>query len=189
MRARMVLAAYGVDYILREVDLKNKPPELIACSPKATVPVLLKNDVVIDESFDVLLKISSKGFSPLLEEFVKSLSNTFIKNLNYYKYPSRYDDFKHVEHYQSLLKIKLVELSDLLVKIEFDQKDIAQIAIYPFVRQLRNVDVDWFVGIVSQDLLEWMGFWDDFLLQKDIMAKYSVWSDDKADVVIRFNEK
>ena len=187
MRARIVLASYGVDYILREVDLKNKPAELVECSPKSTVPVLLMNGAVIDESFDVLLKVAGQGFNSVLQEFVVSLSETFIKNLNYYKYPSRYDDFKDVEHYKSLLKIKLDELSELLVKVEFDKTDIAQIAIYPFVRQLRNVDEGWFFSIVSQNLLLWMSFWDDFLLQKDVMAKHPVWSSDNVGVVIRFN--
>ena len=43
IRARLALAAAGLrpgsDLALREVSLKARPPELLAASPKATVPV------------------------------------------------------------------------------------------------------------------------------------------------------
>ncbi|MBC7609640.1 MAG: glutathione S-transferase N-terminal domain-containing protein, partial [Polaromonas sp.] len=55
MRARLALAVSGVDYELREVSLKSKPPELLAASPKGTVPVLvLPNGQIIDESLDIM---------------------------------------------------------------------------------------------------------------------------------------
>ncbi|MDP7408231.1 MAG: glutathione S-transferase N-terminal domain-containing protein, partial [Luminiphilus sp.] len=44
MRARMALAASGAEVMLREVLLKDKPSELLAASPKATVPVLVLSD-------------------------------------------------------------------------------------------------------------------------------------------------
>ena len=51
MRARLAIAASGLSVELREVVLKNKPAELLAASPKGTVPVLvLPNGQVIDES-------------------------------------------------------------------------------------------------------------------------------------------
>ena len=54
MRARMALAASGVEVMLKEVRLKDRPAELLAASPKATVPVLvLSNGQVLEESLDV----------------------------------------------------------------------------------------------------------------------------------------
>ena len=48
MRARMAIATSGQTCALREVVLRNKPPEMIAASPKGTVPVLvLPDDEVI----------------------------------------------------------------------------------------------------------------------------------------------
>ncbi|MDB5930475.1 MAG: Glutathione S-transferase, N-terminal domain protein, partial [Polaromonas sp.] len=44
MRARLAMAASGLQCELREVVLRNKPPELLAASPKATVPVLVLPD-------------------------------------------------------------------------------------------------------------------------------------------------
>ena len=41
IRARMSLVEAGVEVELREVHLKNKPPEMLDISPKGTVPVLV----------------------------------------------------------------------------------------------------------------------------------------------------
>ena len=55
MRARMALVASGAEVMLREVLLKGKPAELLAASPKATVPVLVLSDGrVVEESLDVM---------------------------------------------------------------------------------------------------------------------------------------
>jgi glutathione S-transferase len=56
MRARLALAVSGQQVEHREVVLRNKPPELLAASPKGTVPVLvLAPGEVIEQSLDVML--------------------------------------------------------------------------------------------------------------------------------------
>ena len=56
MRARLAIAASGLAVELREVVLKNKPAQLLAASPKGTVPVLvLPSGEVVAESLDVML--------------------------------------------------------------------------------------------------------------------------------------
>ncbi|MEO0441767.1 MAG: glutathione S-transferase N-terminal domain-containing protein, partial [Pseudomonadota bacterium] len=56
MRARMALQVSGQSVRLREVVLRDKPPEMIAISPKATVPVLqLEDDRVLEESLEIML--------------------------------------------------------------------------------------------------------------------------------------
>ena len=55
MRARMAIAVSGVRVELREVVLRDKPAEMLALSPKGTVPVLLlSSGKVIDESLDIM---------------------------------------------------------------------------------------------------------------------------------------
>ena len=55
MRARLAIVVSGLHVELREVVLKNKLSELLAASPKATVPVLvLPSGEVIDESLNVM---------------------------------------------------------------------------------------------------------------------------------------
>ena len=55
MRARMALKYSGIEVEHREILLKNKPQSMLHFSPKGTVPVLVVNDSVIDESIDVIL--------------------------------------------------------------------------------------------------------------------------------------
>jgi glutathione S-transferase len=56
IRARLALAAAGVEVDVREVALKAKPPELLEASPKGTVPVLLRpTGEILTESLDILL--------------------------------------------------------------------------------------------------------------------------------------
>ena len=54
MRARMAIAYSGIECELREVVLKNKPQAMLEISPKATVPVIVDGDQVIEESIDVM---------------------------------------------------------------------------------------------------------------------------------------
>lgn len=55
IRARLALLHAGVVVELREVDLRRKPAELLACSAAATVPVLdLGAGQVLTQSLDIV---------------------------------------------------------------------------------------------------------------------------------------
>ncbi len=54
MRARLALRYSGVSMRIVEVSLKAKPAEMLALSPKGTVPVLVVDGVVIDESLAIM---------------------------------------------------------------------------------------------------------------------------------------
>ena len=55
IRSRMALAAANRVVELREVLLKDKPADLTAVSPKATVPVLVLPDgQILEESLDII---------------------------------------------------------------------------------------------------------------------------------------
>ena len=55
IRARMALMQAGRDFEAVEVALRDKPANLLALSPKATVPVLhLPDGSVIEESWDMM---------------------------------------------------------------------------------------------------------------------------------------
>ena len=56
MRARLGLLMAKQQVMLRAVVTKNKPEEMLAASPKGTIPVLVLPDSnVIDESLDIML--------------------------------------------------------------------------------------------------------------------------------------
>lgn len=54
MRARLALRYSGVPVQIIEVSLKAKPAEMLALSPKGTVPVLRVDGQVIDESLAIM---------------------------------------------------------------------------------------------------------------------------------------
>ena len=54
MRARMALKLTNVKCEIREVRLNNKPKHMLEVSPKGTVPVLILNDTIIEESMDII---------------------------------------------------------------------------------------------------------------------------------------
>ena len=102
MRARLAIAASGQQCELREVVLRDKPAELIAASPKGTVPVLVLPDgTVIDQSLDImrwaLNRQDAEGWLPqsaddqaATEALIAQCDGDFKRHLDRYKYPNRY---------------------------------------------------------------------------------------------------
>ena len=86
MRARMALQLSSIQVETREIELKNKPPAMVALSPKATVPVLqLGENSVLDESLDIMLLALSHPIEPLLSSGCEaaSASSEIIGPLDY----------------------------------------------------------------------------------------------------------
>ena len=190
MRARMALKLTEIKCEIREVRLNNKPKHMIDMSPKGTVPVLVLENNIIDESNEIIEWALSFNnvFDGNLDEDQKELTSRLIElfdskfkyNLDRYKYATRYENIDAEKHKMECLKI-LINLEDLISKDEwFLGKSINKldISILPFIRQFRIADTDWFdkqnqiTGI--QQIL------DNFLnskLFKDIMFKYDVWTE------------
>ena len=56
MRARWALIMSGERVVWREVQLSEKPQQLLDISPKGTVPVLITSKgKIIDESIDIMI--------------------------------------------------------------------------------------------------------------------------------------
>jgi len=104
LRARVALAYSNIKCILREVDLKNKPLELLKVSPKGTVPVLqLPTGQIIEQSLEIIyyslaqndpLGISniSANDQTLADELIEKNDKIFVPLLNKYKYFDRYPE-------------------------------------------------------------------------------------------------
>ena len=114
MRARIALLLMDIPVELREVELKNKPEEMLKLSPKGTVPVLqLTDGSILEESLDVVrwaLEINAKREAPLqvlgeywLSDFtedlalIKECDEIFTPILNRYKYHVGYPE--HSQEY------------------------------------------------------------------------------------------
>lgn len=102
MRARLALSASGLPYELREVILRDKPAEMLAASPKATVPVLvLTGGEVMDESLEIMLWAlqqndpghwlkPQRGLMADMLDLIAANDGSFKQHLDRYKYPNRY---------------------------------------------------------------------------------------------------
>jgi glutathione S-transferase len=168
MRARLALAASGIKTELREVVLKDKPAELLAVSPKATVPVLqTETGRVIDESIDIMRWALDKR-DPLnwyqtldrrqqiqCDELIANNDGDFKYYLDRYKYADRYPE--HPESYYREQGEKTLQNLESLLKengcLLTEKWTLADIALLPFVRQFALVDKDWFNTLSSRQRL------------------------------------
>jgi glutathione S-transferase len=192
IRARLALRAAGIRCTLREVVLRDKPPELIACSPKATVPVLVLEDgEVIDESLDIMvwtlsrndpdgwLKVDNRAARRLIDEN----DGEFKAAIDRYKYPDRYPDAGR-ETYRASGEVFLEKLESRLEKNSHlfgDHTSLADIALLPFVRQFAYVDMDWFRASRYQAVKAWLQRFLESARFASVMEKYPAWRSDSPD--------
>lgn len=186
MRARMALTYAGITVEHREIELKNKPPAMLAISPKGTVPVLVLDDgAVLDESLSIMswaLSINDpdgwlKGSAP--SSLIDENDGSFKRSLDRYKYAERYPEHT-AEYYREQGEIFLAKLELILVRnshLSGDKPTMTDYAIFPFIRQFVLVDRGWFDSANYPNLRLWL---DRFLVSDlfaTIMVKHSVWSE------------
>lgn len=190
MRARLAIARSGIGCELREVVLKDKPEQLIALSPKATVPVLQTSDgKVIDESIDIafwaLAQADPDGWYQTLSseqhqqtlDLIENNDGEFKYFLDRYKYADRYPD-QSQDYYRQQGEKTLAGLEKLLEQngcLLQDSWTLADIALLPFIRQFAFVDKDWFDNSPYPRVKSWLQDFLDSALFKSIMPKYAQW--------------
>jgi glutathione S-transferase len=191
MRARMAIAVSGVQVELREVVLRDKPPELIEASGKATVPVLvLPNGVVVDESLDIMRWALGQNdpeswLAADDSALVQQNDGPFKSALDRYKYPHRYELENGDAHRDKGLAI-LVQLNTRLCDTAFlsgEARGITDLAIFPFIRQFAATDQAWFDAQPLTHLHWWLGQHLSSGLFARIMHRYPQWKSGDAATV------
>ena len=169
MRARLVLEASDFTYEHREILLRDKPEEMIAASPKATVPVLVMADgTVLEQSRDImewtLIRSDPRNWRPKtgsqlgqMNALIDQNDGPFKDHLDRYKYGNRYEDVDPLAHRDAAAQ-HLHGLNDRLKDgyLLGAVQSQADIAIFPFVRQFANHDRAWFDAQPWPDLLSWL---------------------------------
>ena len=183
MRARMALSSSGLEYEHREVVLRDKPPEMLEVSPKGTVPVLVTpTGTVIEESLDIMRHaLAMKDPEGWLErddpELVAANDGPFKHHLDRYKYATRYADVDPEKHRSAALDI-LRQLEARLAKDAYlcgARRGLADIAIFPFIRQFANADRTWFDAQSLPRLQDWLERLITSELFTGVMAKHAQW--------------
>lgn len=164
MRARMALRYSGVPVSIVEVSLKAKPAEMLALSPKGTVPVLVCADGrVIEQSLEIMHWALAQydpdnWLGPDSAALIEENDQVFKVNLDRYKYAIRYPE-QPMEHYRAQGAVFLQRLEVLLEQTPYlagDTLSLADIALAPFVRQFAHVDRDWFEQAPYPRLNAWL---------------------------------
>lgn len=207
MRARLAIAASGQRVELREVVLRDKPPELLAASPKGTVPVLVDTDGrVLDQSLDIMRWALAENdpeqwLTPergSLEEMLALIArfddnnSGFKFHLDRYKYASRYaaDDGKaaDAQTHRAAASAYLDELEVRLTATVFlfgARPALADMAIAPFVRQFTIADPAWFEAQPWPRLRVWLAALLNSTLWDGVMQKYPPWRAGESGVVFQ----
>ena len=170
IRARMALDYAGIEPEYREIEFRNKPPVMLEASPKGTVPVLIEADgTVIDESWDIMLWALRQndpqawlGENETYVEQATSLVNfndgEFKYSLDRYKYADRYPR-KSATYYRAGAETFLERLEQHLEQHDWiTQKTmtVADIAVFPFIRQFSMVDPEWFEKSPYPGVRRWL---------------------------------
>lgn len=172
MRARMALKYAGIAVDVHEIKLSAKPSELLAVSPKGTVPVLVLQDQttskpqVLEQSLDImhwaLQQQDVDGWltadKQLAQQLIAENDTSFKQALDKYKYAIRFPE-QSLSTYRAEAEVFLHKLERQLSQSTFllsDQLSLADIAIFPFVRQFSGVDIYWFEHAAYPKVRAWL---------------------------------
>jgi len=180
---------------LREILLRDRPQSLYDISPKSTVPVLqLVDGNIIDESLDIMLWALKQEEQFWYIDNIKDQDKLILNNdnefkrwLDLYKYHIR-----HPEHPREFYRNKC---SETLLEYELRLKNnkyilgkqccLADVAIFPFIRQFSNVDREWFSNEYP-NLDDWLFNWIESSLFNSIMNKYEQWKPEHKPLIVNF---
>lgn len=190
----MSLFYCNIKYEHREILLKDRPRALYDVSPKGTVPVLiLDNNNIIDESIDIMkwaLKIFDKDswYKNKIEKQDKLISvndNIFKKKLDNYKYHIRFPELSFEEH-RKIISKDLSAYNNILSDDKYllgSEINLADIAIFPFIRQSAFVNINWF-KVQFPFVYNWLQNLMDSNLFQSIMHKYPIWKEGENKIIV-----
>jgi glutathione S-transferase len=180
----MAIASSGIQVILREISLRDKPQSLRDISAKATVPVLLTaEEKIIDESLDIMMWALRQSdpnawLSNINYALIENNDGPFKQWLDRYKYADRYPE-QSQQFYRQQGEQTLLMLEQTLVNSAFlsgNSVTLTDIAIFPFIRQFVSVEQGWFEQAPYPKTRQWL----DYLLATELfqltMYKYSPWN-------------
>lgn len=189
MRARLGILFAELQVELREIVLRNKPAQMLAISPKGTVPVLQCADgTVVAESREIMLwalaqhdphGLLDAEVLPQASALIEQNDNEFKQWLDRYKYADRHPEMTQLE-YRQRGEVFLQQLEELLTDKLFllgDKASVADIGVMPFVRQFAHVDRDVFYTLPYPNLQRWLDYWLQHPFFVQAMIKFQSWQE------------
>jgi glutathione S-transferase len=197
MRARLALQYSGVKVELREVVLRDKPDTMLRLAKNATVPMLeLPEGRIIEESWDIIIWATRQNDPDLWlgadesnlfesEMLIEMNDYSFKTDLDHYKYADRYPEHP-IEHYRTQGEEFLQDLEDTLSQSRYllgETISIADVGIFPFIRQFAFVDKAWFDQAPYPKLQAWLQELLDSTLFESTMMKLPAWKQGDKPVI------
>ena len=207
IRARYAISFLGLRVYLREVDLKSKPQALLLLGGRSSVPQLIDIEGSrYPESLDIIFWSLSRVEHRLDVEciwprectkrnnmvaWIRYNDNIFKTWLDRYKYADRYPEYSQ-DYYYKKGEVFLKRLNQRLAKEPYlfgEKLSLADVAIFPFVRQFAAVNQKRFDESHYHHLKLWLqGFLDSALFKCVVMKKYPSWENGQEDVVFPPNQ-
>ena len=192
IRARLAICYAGLTTEHREILLSDKAEEFLQASQSKTVPTLVLDDRILDESYDIMLWALDKNDPQnWLEmpaagiDLISQADGPFKDALDRTKYASRYPQEEMIINRQTA--------ADFLITLEKMLKEgflfgpnptLADMAILPFVRQFAFIDKSWFDAQPWPSLQRWLAGFLASDLFAAVMPKYPRWQ--TGDVISHF---
>jgi glutathione S-transferase len=197
MRARIGIFKAQQQVVVREVNLNNKPAEMIIASAKGTVPILILGDEqapssVLEESVDVMLwaltendpdnllyKHDSTALPNMLT-LITQFDDEFKTCLNAYKCAKRYRE-NNITKCRQACEVYIQVLENRLTTNEQQrflmsaQESLLDIALLPFIRQFAKVERQWYQQSPYPKVRQWLNFYLQSAMFTKVMAKHDVW--------------
>lgn len=182
MRARLALLRSGTVCELREVKLSAKPPEMIAASAKATVPILVLPDGrVIDESLDIMhwaLERQDPGrwLDTKDADCIAVNDGAFKDHLDRYKYCGHRASDASLHRAAAMIYVQSLD-ARLASKpwLGGPAPGLTDVAIMPFVRQFAQTDRPWFDSQALAYVHVWLAEWLASSLFQAAMLRVPPW--------------
>lgn len=193
MRARLAIASAGITCEMREIVLRDKAPEFLTASSKGTVPVVVIDGGVLEESLDVmhwaLGQNDPDGWMDVPQEahsLIAEADGPFKSALDRTKYATRYENADPLVEREKA-SVFLRKLDTMLSDQSYlfgATLSIADMAIAPFVRQFANIDRVWFDAQPWPNLIDWLERFLSSARFTAIMKKHQKWQ--AGDPVVLF---
>ncbi len=191
MRARLALASAKITVEHREILLRDKPATMLEASPKGTVPVLITEGQVIDESLDIMLwALAQNDPESWLDipasghDLIAETDADFKASLDRYKYASRIPDADPQSDRDNAARF-LTKLDAMLTNKPYlygSEPRLPDMAIATFVRQFAHVDLDWFSAKPWKNLANWLHQFKTSNRFLETMVKHPIWVPDASSL-------
>jgi len=202
MRARLAILMSQQTVLIRAITMKNKPAEMLAFSPKGTVPVLVLGTEpsahVIDESIDImlwalnlsdpnnLLYSEDARALPEMLAIINENDQQFKPTLERYKRAKRFhgDDEEacrlQCEPFIQTLEQRLSQHPFLMGPTP----SLLDFALLPFIRQYSRVNKQYFQQGSYTHLQNWLKQHLQSQLFANAMLKYPLWLESYEEYIL-----